>query len=58
MPDFCLRFVLRGTAKFEIECSRHYILSFYSLWNNKLGEQTGIALVEALKTNTSLHDLE
>ena len=32
--------------------------SFCSLRMNKLGEQTGIALGEALKTNTSLKNLK
>ena len=30
----------------------------YSLWDNELGEQTGVALGKALETNTSLQNLK
>ena len=38
-----------NSQSFRLSCSLMY---------NKLGEQTGIALGEALKTNTSLKELE
>ena len=39
-------------------CSHFIPALFCSLTTNKLGEQAGIALGEALKVNTSLQNLE